>query len=170
MRDRFLGFWSRLVLTHPQTVLVVVLLGSLAAAAVVPGLRVEAGHSKMEAKDNVHYRRFDDFLAKFGSPNMLIALAEGGTEELRRGLVRELLKVLPAKGSAREKKSNCSQEDSPNSPHCVKDMVGRVDLEAFKAKALLYIPAAQIKTLVQGLEGEFLEGIAAHVSSCSRRP
>jgi len=35
------------------------------------------GSSKMEAEDNVHYRRFNDFLKKFGSPNMLIALAEG---------------------------------------------------------------------------------------------
>ena len=157
MRDRFLRIWSRLVLEHPQAVLLVVLVVSIAAAVVVPGLRVEAGHSKMEAEDNVHYRRFDEFLHKFGSPNMLIALAEGGDEALRRDLISELLKVLPAKGQAGA--GDCSDDDPANSPHCVRDVVGKVDVEGFKGKALLYLELEQLKKLVESLEGE--EGVLA---------
>ena len=161
MRDRFLRIWSRLVLDHPQAVLLVVLVISMGAAVVVPGLRVEAGHSKMEAEDNVHYRRFDDFLNKFGSPNMLIALAEGGDEALRQDLITELLKVLPAKGAAAKGGGSCTEDGGANSPGCVRDVVGQVDVEGFKGKALLYLPTAQLKTLVESLAGE--QGVLANL-------
>ena len=160
MRDRFLRLWSRLVLDHSQAVLLVVLVISIAAAVVVPGLRVEAGHSKMEAEDNVHYRRFDDFLNKFGSPNMLIALAEGGDEALRQQLITELHRVLPAKdagGAGGGAPGACTEDGPANSSGCVRDVVGQVDIEGFKGKALLYVPTAQLKTLVESLEGD--EGV-----------
>ncbi len=157
MRDRLLRIWCRLVLGHPQAVLLCVLAVSVAAAVVVPGLRVEAGHSSLEAKDNPHYKRFDDFLHKFGSPNMLIALAEGGDEALRREVIAELLKTLPAppaSATASPTPGPCRADGPANSPSCVRDVVGRVDTEGFKGQALLYLEKGQLESLVKSLGGD----------------
>ena len=94
MRDRFLRFWATTILSRPGLVLVVLLVVFVTTLVIVPGLQIEAGHSKLEDKDNIHQRRFSAFLREFGSPNLLIVMARGGSERLRRRLVDRLITDL----------------------------------------------------------------------------
>jgi hopanoid biosynthesis associated RND transporter like protein HpnN len=151
MRDRFLRRLARLVLSHPRAVIGVVVLHLAAAAVVVPGLRVEAGHSALVDPDNEHQKRFQSFLGRYGSPNLLIAVVEGGDERLRRQAIDALLESLPRRRTAGSPPS-CRAEDKPRSAGCVRDAVGRVDLEKLKSRALLYLPADQVEQLVTMLK------------------
>lgn len=157
MRDRLLRGLARLVLSRPRTVIIVVLLLLAAACAVLPGLRVEAGHSSLVDPGDPHQRRFHDFLSRFGSPNLLIAVVEGGNERLRRQVVDRLLERLPARAGTKASRGSPCQADGPaNSPGCVRDAVGRIDLNQIKSRALLYLPIDQLRGLVSALESDGL--------------
>ena len=153
MRDRFLRLWASLILARPGLVLVLLAVALLSAAVIVPGLKIEAGHSKLEDKENIHQRRFSAFLHDFGSPNLLIALARGGSEPLRRQLVDRLIRDLPGKGI---RGGDCSAGAAANSPACVRDVVGRLDLARLRSGALLYLPLSTLEALVKHLQGEHL--------------
>lgn len=155
MRDRLLRGLARRVLSRPRTVIatVVVLLG--AAGLALPGLRVEAGHSSLVDPGDPHQKRFHDFLSRFGSPNLLIAVVEGGSEPLRRRAVDALLKRLPREKSVAGPRP-CRADDGPRSAGCVRDAVGRIDLEQVKSRALLYATPGQVRQLVDALKGEGL--------------
>ncbi len=153
MRDRFLRFWAELVLSRPGQVLALLALLLLASVAIVPGLKIEAGHSKLEDKENIHQRRFASFLRDFGSPNLLMALAEGGNERLRRQLMDRLIRDLPGKKRAGGE-AVCEAAAAKNSDACVRDVVGRMDLVRLRSSALLYLPLSTLESLVRQLEGE----------------
>ena len=159
MRDRILRFWTDAVLARPRLILAILLASLVLAALIVPGLKVEAGHSKLESPDNIHQRRFREFLTNFGSPNSLIVMVEGGDETLRRQLVDRLIKDLPP-AQQPTKPVACDAAGGAGSPGCVRDVVGRLELSRLKANALLFLPYATLKDLVLQLEGEQL-GLAA---------
>jgi hypothetical protein len=150
MRDRLLRRLARLVLSHPRAVVAVVALHLAAAAVVVPGLRVEAGHSALVDPENEHQRRFRSFLGRYGSPNLLIAVVEGGDERRRRRAIDALIESLPRERDAGS--PACRADDGPRSAGCVRDVVGRIDLEMIKSRALLYLPVDQVKQLVTMLK------------------
>jgi len=153
MRDRFLRCLIKVVLSHPRLVLGIILLLLALSLTIVPGLEVEAGHSKLEDKENIHQRRFNAFLSEFGSPNLLIALAEGGNERLRQRLIDALANELPRRADRPENKDAiCEVEGPANSDGCVRDVMGRIDLSKLKARALLYLAPAQVEALVEAMK------------------
>jgi len=154
MRDRLLSFWSDLVISRPRAALLTVLLVTAVSAAIIPGLRVEAGHSKLENKDNIHQMRFAAFLDEFGSPNQLIAMVEGGNERLRRQVIDRLMKHLPRGAGPLDPHAVCQAEMPPNSPACVRDVMARIDLDKLKSMALLYLPLRRVKALVKVLSSK----------------
>jgi hopanoid biosynthesis associated RND transporter like protein HpnN len=153
MRDRFLKGLARLVLNHPRATLLIVGLMLVLAAALIPGLQVQAGHSSLVDQDDPHQARFHSFLSKFGSPNLLFAIVEGGNEGLRRRCLDDLIKRLPRRDSAGAA-APCDPEGSSNHPGCVRDVMGRIDLEKAKTRALLYVPARDLQTLIDMLLAE----------------
>ena len=155
MRDRFLRSWARLVISRSGQVLTLLMLVLVASIAIVPGLKIEAGHSKLEDKENVHQRRFASFLHEFGSPNLLMALAEGGNEKLRRQLMDQLILDLPGKKRAAGD-AVCESEATKNNPACVRDVVARIDLARLRSSALLYLPQETVESLVRQLQGEHM--------------
>ena len=165
MRDRLLRGLVRLVLSRPRTVVLLVLLLATAAGVVLPGLRVEAGHSSLVDAQDPHQKRFRAFLGRFGSPNLLIAVVQGGSAHLRRKLVDRLLEQLPRRPAPRTTShaqgklphsARCTADAPPNSPACVRDTVGRIDLDQIKSRALLYLPLSQLRALVTTLESDGL--------------
>lgn len=150
MRDRFLSRLADTVLTHPRAALAVVLTLLLASLFVVPTLRVHAGHSSLVSEDDVHQRRFEDFLERFGSPNVLMAVVGGGNERLRRQLVDRLATRLP-RAATDAPRRGCAATDGPNSPGCVRDVFGRVELDQVKSMALLYLPVESVEPVVEAL-------------------
>ena len=153
MRDRFLRFWAGLILNRPGQVLTILAVLFLASVAIVPGLQIEAGHSKLEDKENIHQRRFAAFLREFGSPNLLMALAEGGDERLRRKLMDRLISDLPGKQRAAGE-AVCRADAAKNHAACVRDVVARMELERLRSFALLYLPTKTLEAVVKQLEAE----------------
>ena len=153
MRDRFLRFWAGLVLSRPGQVLALVTILLVASLVIVPGLQIEAGHSKLEDKDNIHQQRFASFLREFGSPNLLMGLAQGGNEKLRRQLMDRLIRDLPGKKRS-SGEAVCQAAAAKNSQGCVRDVVGRMDLDRLSSSALLFLPLETVQSLVRQLEAE----------------
>jgi len=166
MRDRFLRGLARLVLTHPRATLLVVLALFGGAVALIPGLQVQAGHSSLVDPENEHQVRFERFLSRFGSPNLLIAIVEGGDERLRQRALDELLVRLPrpAATSGASGHPPCDAAGGRNHPGCVRDVLGRLELQKLKARALLYLSVKDLRVLVDLLlaqEGINLQSLRA---------
>jgi len=155
MRERLLALISRTVAHRPLWVLVAALLLSALGAALVPGLHVRAGHSAVVSRDAPEQRRFAQFLGRFGSPNVLFALVEGGNAPLRRQLVDGLSSQLPSRppppgGPA----PRCAPAAGDRAAGCVRDVFGRVALEGLQRYGLYFVPQAQLRRLVEALADE----------------
>lgn len=138
---------------RPRSTLGFIGLVTVAALAVVPRLTIDAGHSGLVDHD-VHYQRaYSAFQAEFGSPDQLVVVIEGGDEAMRRALVDRLADILPGPEGVR-----CDAAGADRAPGCVRDVFGRLDLEreGLTSRALLYLPVAQLETVVSGLAGEAL--------------
>lgn len=156
MHERFLRVLLRLALDHPRRVAVGVLVLTAMSAFVVPHLEVKAGHSKMVAADNPPFVRFNEFLERFGSPNALALMVEGGDEALRQATIDALAAELPSVEGAPFSEGNCDAADVANAPGCVRAVMGRIDLEPMASWGLLYLPVDQVEVAVERLEDETL--------------
>ena len=74
---RVLSWLADRIVEHASRFLVGAAAVGLFALALLPGLRVDAGHSGLVDADDEHQRRFDRFLERFGSPSMLFVMVEG---------------------------------------------------------------------------------------------
>ncbi|MBK8480294.1 MAG: MMPL family transporter [Proteobacteria bacterium] len=152
MRERLLALISRTVVHRPLRVLTIAALAAVAGAALVPGLHVRAGHSAVVSSDSPDQRRFNQFLERFGSPNVLFALIEGGNAPLRRQLVDRLGARLPAPPlAAGAPRSPCSTAARERASGCVRDVFGRVALDRLERYGLLFLPQAALHRLVAAL-------------------
>ncbi|MCA9671616.1 MAG: MMPL family transporter [Myxococcales bacterium] len=156
MRDRFLAWLARGVLARPAAILGTALAMTIVAATLVPGLRVEAGHSSIFDPRDKHQRRFKAFLSRFGSPNVLFVLASGGTRAGRHAVVDALRAKLPAPPSVTRSGSGassttCDPRGAANHPGCVRSVLARVDMKALERYGLLYAPLRDLKQLVAQL-------------------
>ena len=142
MHQAVLRLLLRLSLDHPRWVAAVILLLTGVSLIFVPRLEVKAGHSKMVAADNPPFVRFNEFLERFGSPNALALLVEGGDERLRRATVDALTVQLPSPEGGHFTQASCDGEGPVNAPGCVKAVMGRIDLEPMASWGLLYLPVA----------------------------
>ncbi len=151
MRDRFLRAIAETSVHNPGRVLVVVLVMTAFAGALVPGLEIDASHSAMFDQEAAYVRAFDAFLARYGSPNQLVVMVEGGTEEARRKVIDAALDRLPAAGDG-----VCDASGLAKQPGCVAEVSGRIDLDRIGERALLYAPLNVVDSLVTQLErGDF---------------
>lgn len=156
MRDRILSRLADLVIGRPRTTLIVALVLSALCATVLPRLQVLAGHSSM-MYDNIHQQRFRNFLKRFGSPNLLFVLVEGGEEASRQRLIDQLSATLPAKtskGTAGKDGSSCETQKTANASGCVRDVLGRLDLSKMKERALFFLPALDLSNMVTALQSD----------------
>lgn len=151
MRLRLLDLVVRIVVSWPRRALAASLVLGLASAVLLPGLQVKAGHSSVVGSDTPQQKRFMAFLRRFGSPNVLFALVEGGSEVQRRRVVDGLLERLPQRqdGAAA---AGCAGAAAANARGCVRDVLGRISVDRLKAYALLFLPADAVTSLVRALE------------------
>ena len=141
MRDRLLETLARWAVDHPGRTLALLALLTLLAASRLPLLGVDAGHSGMVDDDRPAQIRMRAFEARFGSPNQLILLVEGGEEGARRAAVDRLL------------------VDLPGGP--VRGALGRVDREALSEFGLWYLAPDEAGGLVDTLLGGGLARLRA---------
>ena len=106
------------------------------------------------SKNDVHQRRFQAFLSRFGSPNLLFVLVEGGDPTLRRSFVDSLGQQLPARPVERDPRKPCSPSGAIQQGGCVASVVGRLDLTRLAPLSLLKIPQAQLRKLRAALRPE----------------
>lgn len=158
MRERLLNAVARAGTESPRRVLATAVILTLAAACVLPFLRVDAGHSGLFDPNHPVLVRDQAFNARYGSPNRLILLVEGGSEPLRRQVIDRLGERLPAPPDGRT--DTCDEDDPPNAPGCAGGVLGHLDLDAVAGSGLLYLETAQLERLVETLEGDAL-GVAA---------
>lgn len=160
MRDRFLDLVARAAVERPRAVIAGALALTLVAGALVPGLRVSAGHRALSGPDDPHVVRMEEFLERFGSPGQLVVLVEGGSEELRRKVTGRLEHVLPgpkdggAAGDAGP--AGCEPEGPERQAGCVRDVVQRVPIDRFVDHALFFLPEDASSRVVDLLAGDDL--------------
>ena len=154
MRERILRLIADAAIQHPRRTVFIILLLTAAAAAVLPGKSIRAGHSQMMDQDLPHRLHFRQFLDDFGSPNQLIMLVEGGDEPLRREMVDALARDLPAPEKVSEARATCARDGGKNQPGCVLDVIGKIDIGTLTGRMLLYLPVAELKQLIEMLEGD----------------
>lgn len=151
MRDRFLRAIAETSVRNPTRVLTVALVSTALAAALIPGLQIDASHSAMFDHDKPYVRAYDAFLARFGSPNQLVVMVEGSDEQARRRVIDAALERLPSSGEG-----VCDPGGAANQAGCVAEVSGRLDLDRIGERALLYAPLDAIEGLVAQLEfGDF---------------
>jgi|GEM_PF-1190923 uncharacterized protein len=149
MRDRILNRLADFVISRPRATLIVGLILAALCATVLPRLQVLAGHSSM-MYDNIHQKRFRNFLKRFGSPNLLFVMVEGGEKESRRQVIDKLGSALPAQKNA----GNCKTLETNNAAGCVRDVLGRLDLTKMKERALFFLPALDVKNVTKALQSD----------------
>lgn len=154
MRDGILERVAEAALTNPRKVLGAILIVTLAASAVLPFFRITGGHSGMVDDDLPYQRQFVEFQERFGSPNQLIVMIEGGNEGLRRAVADGLMATLPTPPGG---EGACAADGGPNLPGCVKDVLARIELDRLTDRALLYVPTDHLERLVKQLGGGGLD-------------
>ncbi|MGM0578679.1 MAG: MMPL family transporter [Myxococcota bacterium] len=155
MRQRLLRLLHTAV-DHPRTVLLCAVLLTVASAAAVPGLRIQAGHKALSDADSPHVKRLDAFLKDFGSPNQLVAMVEGGDEALRREVVDRLAAELPAPAPLPDDPPACDPEAGPHAPGCVNDLAARVQPGDLEQWGLLYLEPDQVDKVARALDRDTL--------------
>ena len=138
----------------PGRVLVGASLFAVIALVLIPGLQIDASHTGMMDPESEHMVRAKTFHERFGEPNQLLLVAEGGTEPLRRELISAVTGRLVAPEGAPE--PECDSDAGPNAPGCVRHAMARIDLEAFEEVALLYLEQEHVNRLAEALEDEQL--------------
>ena len=124
---------------------------TLLTAALIPGLVIDASHSAMYDPDAQYVRDYGRFLARYGSPNQLVVMVEGGDEAGRRAVVDAALGRLPSRGEGL-----CDAGGAANQPGCVAEVAGRIDLDRVGERALLFVPHDVLEAVVTELEdGDF---------------
>jgi hopanoid biosynthesis associated RND transporter like protein HpnN len=151
MRERLFQMTLRAVLGHPRRVILITLALTFGAALFIPGLRVEAGHKSMSAADSPHFLKLEAFLRDFGSPNQLLLMVEGGDEALRQQVIARVLTDLPATHPV-DDPNGCTADAPNNAPSCVRDVLGRIDLEKFADHGLLFLDEPSVARVVTALE------------------
>jgi predicted RND superfamily exporter protein len=160
---RALSWLADRIVAHSGRFLVGAAAVGLFSLALLPGLRVDAGHSGLVDAGNEHQRRFDTFLERFGSPSMLFVMVEGGDVGLRRRVVGELQSRLPAEAprggqaKATGASAGCRADGTDNHRGCVKDVLARLELAQLKRYAPLYMPADKLRGLVDALASDELD-------------
>lgn len=154
LRDRLLRRSLRLSLDRPRAVIGASLVVTVACAALIPGLYVDAGHTKMSDPEDPHIVRLHEFLEDFGSPNALVLMVRGDTRERRRQLVDRLVTELPAPKSSLG--APCLPDAGAHAPGCVADVLGRIDIDAIANHAMLYLSLDEVDDVVHALEDEAL--------------
>ena len=141
MRDRLLIKLAARVTSAPGRMLVVAALLFVVSLPFAIGVPVQAGHSALFDKTRPHWARLFSFLERFGSPNVLFVLAEGGTADSRRKLMVKLAERLPgpAKGALR-----CPADSPLRAPNCVRGVFARLEMGALEGYAPLFVPAKQL--------------------------
>ncbi len=147
MRDRLLASLVGAALTNPARSLRRAGLLTLLAACALPFMRIDTSHSGMVDPNNPEWRNYSDFQEKFGSPNQLVLLVQGGNEAHRRALVDALTAGLPGP----EGDFGCDEDAAPKATGCVRDLVARIDLDALMGRALLFIPTDILRGTVEAL-------------------
>ena len=150
MRDRLLRIIIALALGRPRQVVLGAVLLTFISAALVPGLYVDAGHTKMSAEDDPHIVRLHEFLEDFGSPNALVLMVRGGDEALRRAVVDRLGEDLP--GPADGDSLPCDATASERAPGCVEDLLGSIDVDGLANHAMLYLNLEEVGDTVVALK------------------
>ncbi len=146
MRDRFLRAIAETSARRPGRTLAVALGLTLAVGALVPGLDIDASHSGLYDPSATYVRDNDVFLKRYGSPNQLVVMVEGGDEAGRRRVIDAALEALPANGDG-----VCVADGPPGQPGCVAEVVGRIDADRLGERALLYLPTEALRSLVARL-------------------
>jgi uncharacterized protein len=154
MRERMLRWMITQASRTPGRVLTAACILGLVAVALIPGLEIDASHTGMMDPASEHMVRAKTFHERFGEPNQLLVVAEGGSEPLRRALISKVTARLIAPQGAPE--PPCDGEAGPNAPGCVRYAMSRIDLEAFEEFGLLYMAPDTINDVVTALEGEEL--------------
>jgi len=80
----------------PGRVLTIACALGLVAIALIPGLEIDASHTGMMDPESEHMVRAKTFHDRFGEPNQLLLVAEGGSEDLRRELISVVTERLVA--------------------------------------------------------------------------
>jgi predicted RND superfamily exporter protein len=154
MRERMLKWMVTQATRTPGRVLTVACILGLIAVALIPGLEIDASHTGMMDPQSEHMIRAKTFHERFGEPNQLLVVAEGGSEPLRRALIATVTDRLIAPDGATE--PPCDGEAGPNAPGCVRYAMARIDLTAFEEFGLLYLAPSEINDLVTALEDDEL--------------
>ncbi|MCB9537569.1 MAG: MMPL family transporter [Myxococcales bacterium] len=141
MRDRLLETLAGWALHRPGRTLWILVALTVLAATRLPLLGVDAGHSGMIDADRPAQVQLRSFEARFGSPNQLVVLVEGGDEPARRRAVDALTAALPG---------------GP-----VRDAMGRVDRAAMAELALFFADDEGARAAVDGLVGGGLARVRA---------
>jgi len=158
MRQRLLQWIVKTALDTPTRVLAVATLFGLVALALIPGLEVDASHTAMMDPQSDHMVRAKEFEETFGSPNQVLVVAEGGSEDLRRQFIDTIEERLVAPPDVEA--VACAPDAGPRAPGCVRYVLGRVDLEAFEEFGLLYLDEKDVEDLAAALGDEHL-GVGA---------
>ena len=155
MRDALIKLLTRVSLDHPGATLAVIGAITVFMGAMIPGITVNTGHSSMASPDAPYQRQYAEFLERFGSPNQLVVMVEGGSEPLRRRVVARLVDDLPQRQSAADGSAGgCRADAPPRQPGCVRTALGHLDLDRLGSYALLYLPPDELTSAVDALASD----------------
>ena len=146
MRTRLLARLAAFA-AHRSTVVTVIALAALIGSiAILPGLQIRGGHTALAGPDNIHERRYAEFLQQFGSPDLLFLLVEGGSADERREVVDQVTENLLAQPP--------DLDASAEHPRLVRDVLAHLDMGRFLDWALLYLPPETLQTVVDTVRGQ----------------
>lgn len=156
LRMRLLRGLAAMSARRPWTTVGLSMALAVVSLTTVPYLRMDAGHSGLVDAEVDFQQHYVAFQHEFGSPDHLVVMVEGGDEPMRRALIDRLEEILPADGA--DGAVECDPEAGANAPGCVRDVFGRVDLQAegLTSRALLYLSVDELRSLVDALESDAL--------------
>lgn len=154
MRERMLRWMITQATRSSGRVLTTACILGVVALVLIPGLEIDASHTGMMDPESEHMVRAKTFHERFGEPNQLLVVAEGGSESLRRSLISRVTARLVAPEGAAE--PPCDGDAGPNAPGCVHYAMSRIDLKAFEEFGLLYLSEEGVDELVSTLEDDTL--------------
>jgi len=142
---RLLAAMVQLSLNHPRPLLVLAAVMMAVFGAVGAGTPVDSSRNTMVAADNPHQAKQMRYFERFGIPQSMVFVIEGGSPAERRAVVDGLAEGLADEPALRGR------------------ILARVDPEAVAELLLLHRP--ELATELRGLEG----GVRAGIRSAAQR-